>query len=142
MDWIILWFFLIVSIFIFSIWLIKPPFKNWTHIFFFTGYFSIFIAVILTEEKYFEFPVRFLPKYFSSSILFEFLVLPIICVLFNQVTWASKITGTVGYSSLFSLILTTFEGWFLKHTHLIVYYKWSLWHTFFLYLFSLFFLNI
>ncbi|WP_134702649.1 CBO0543 family protein [Ammoniphilus sp. YIM 78166] len=130
MEWVIQWLFLLLSLGVFLYWIKHPPFRDWALVFFSTGYFSIFIAVIFVEEKSFAFPVRFLPEYFSTNVLYEFVFFPIICVLYNYTTFGSTIERAMGQAVLYSLLLTAAEFWFLKRTELIVYHRWNLMHTF------------
>lgn len=108
----------------------KKPVKDWFLVFFFKGYVSSFIDSIVTTEKWLNFPVRFLPKNFQINILFDYLLFPITCVAFNQISYHSKIPGIILKCFYFSIPMTILEALFERYTNLIKYKKgWHWYHT-------------
>lgn len=130
MEWVINWTFLIVSLGILFYWMCNPPFKDWPLVFFSTGYFSILLAVVLVEKGWFSFPVRFLSEHFQSSILYEYLILPVISVFFNRTTYFSRMIGILVQAILYSIPLTVLEFLMERYSDLIEYHKWTVLHTF------------
>lgn len=130
MEWVINWTFLILSLGILFYWIRNPPFKDWPLVFFSTGYVSIILAVVLVEKGWFSFPVRFLSEHFQSSILYEYMILPVISVFYNSTTYVSKTKGIIVQAILYSIPLTVLEFLMERHSDLIEYHKWTLVHTF------------
>ena len=130
MEWVIKWIFLLISLGILFYWIRNPPFKDWPLVFFSTGYFSVLIAVVLVEKGWFSFPTRFLSEHFQSSILYEYLILPVISVFYNRTTYFSKMIGILGQAILYSIPMTVIELLMEKYSDLIEYHKWTLLHTF------------
>lgn len=111
-------------------WIFKPPFNEWALVYFMSGFIAVFIAVILVEHERFEFPIRFLSAYFSTSLLYEYLVLPISCVLFNKTSYFSSFKRSFVIACVYSIALTVAELILLLQTELIIYHNWTLLHTF------------
>ncbi|MEW9671126.1 CBO0543 family protein [Ammoniphilus sp. 3BR4] len=130
MEWVINWTFLILSLGILFYWIRNPPFKDWPLVFFSTGYVSIILAVVLVEKGWFSFPVRFFSEHFQSSILYEYMILPVISVFYNSTTYVSKTKGIIVQAILYSIPLTVLEYLMERHSDLIEYHKWTLVHTF------------
>lgn len=131
MEWYINWIFIILSIISVFFWLPKQPIKDWLIIFYFMGFLSGFIDSFVVAYNLIQYPIRFLPNIFEINILFDLLVFPTLCVIFNQTTYHSKYSVIIGQSILYSTLMTLFEYWVEKNTQLIVYYKWWTWtHTF------------
>ncbi|WP_308160777.1 MULTISPECIES: CBO0543 family protein [unclassified Bacillus (in: firmicutes)] len=65
------------------------------------------------------------------SVLFSYLIFPISCIYFNQVTRDSGIYGILFKCLLFTLPSTLVESWLEKNTKLIKYKKsWTSLHSF------------
>lgn len=73
-----------------------------------------------------EYPVRLLPKYYDTSILFELWVFPTLCVLYNQVTRTRGLWAIIYYAVLFSAGMTSIEYAIERESDLIKYIKWNL----------------
>lgn len=110
---------------------IKGKFKkDWIIIFLLKGFFSSIMDTFLTRRNKVSYPKRFLPKYFQINVLFDYLLFPITCVLFNQSTYHSNVLGIMFKALLFSVPMTVGEMIFEKNTKLIKFSKqWSWIHT-------------
>ncbi|MCM3361469.1 CBO0543 family protein [Niallia sp. CLA-SR-H024] len=106
----------------------KKPAKDWFLVFFFKGYLSSFVDSIVTSKKWLNFPVRFLPKHFQINILFDYLLFPITCVAYNQISQHSKLPGIILKSFYFSIPMTFIEVLLEKYTNLIKYNKGWHWY--------------
>lgn len=129
MEWVIQWIFLILSLAILVYWLIYPPYINWLIVFLFSAYLALPLGVILVRLGYFSFPVRFLSSYFESSILFEYLVLPILSVIYYKSTMRLAFLKSAGYAMLYSIGIASLEVILEKYTNLMVYIHWSFFYT-------------
>ncbi|KKI91743.1 hypothetical protein WQ54_12975 [Bacillus sp. SA1-12] len=138
MEMVILWLLLIIGIVLFLFSFRKPPIKHWVLIYLLASYFSIFLGVIVVEENMLTYPVKFLDQYFSSSILYEYLLFPVVCMYFYQTTYRSKLIGIIGQALLYTAALTVTEFLFERYTDLIEYLSWTWLHTFL----SIFFLML
>ncbi|WP_319003536.1 CBO0543 family protein [Bacillus shivajii] len=85
------------------------------------GYISSFIASFVVKNKNITFPIRFLPKYFDISILFDYLIFPLLCVFFNRTTLKMNPTKSIFLSLCFSFPMTLLEIILERHTDLIKY---------------------
>jgi hypothetical protein len=104
----------------------KPPVKDWMLIFLFKGYVSSIIDKLLVRKGYITYPVK-LVKWFDVSFIFDYLLYPIACVYFNQVTKSSGLLGILIKSVCFSGPMAIVEHFFEKRTKLIKFKKG--WHT-------------
>ncbi|WP_223592289.1 CBO0543 family protein [Neobacillus bataviensis] len=109
----------------------KPPMKEWIIIFLLKSYIASILDNILVKKGYFKYPVN-LFKIFDISALFSYLLFPIICIYFNQITKNSNIKGILFKCLLFSLPSALAEHWLERKTKLIKYKKsWTSVHSFF-----------
>jgi hypothetical protein len=146
MDRIILWSFFIIGLVLLFFILRKPIIKERKPIikdtilvFLMKAYFSTFIGAVVAKEKMIEYPVRFLSKYFETSIIFESFLYPIMCVYFFQTTYHSKFLGIILQLALYTAALTIIEVLCEKYTNLIKYHTWTWMHSFItIFLLSLF----
>lgn len=130
MDRIMLWSLLIIGISLLLSSLRKPPIKNWILIFLLASCFSTFIGVLVVEEKMLEYPVRFLSNYFRSSLLYEYLLFPVVCIYFYQTTYRSRYPNMVLQCILYTTVLTIIEFFLERYTELIKYHTWTWIYTF------------
>jgi hypothetical protein len=126
MDKIILWALLIIGIalLLFSF-RKKTLIKDSILVFLLKAYFSTFIGIIVAEKKMIVYPVRLLKKYFDTSIIFESLLYPVMCVYFFQTSYNSKFLGIVLQCALYTAALTSIEVLCEKYTNLIKYHTWT-----------------
>jgi hypothetical protein len=86
-------------------------------------------AVVITERI--EFPYRQFPQLYKMSLLFDYWVFPILCLLYNQVTRKRGIWPIIYYAVLFSAVVTAIEHSLELYTDLIEYHNWSWFTTFY-----------
>ncbi|MDQ0244057.1 hypothetical protein J2S09_001602 [Bacillus fengqiuensis] len=63
----------------------KPPMKDWVIVFLLKSYIASILDVLTVKKEYVKYPVN-LFKIFDISVMFSYLLFPITCVYFNQVT--------------------------------------------------------
>ncbi|MBT2727699.1 hypothetical protein J7E63_12210 [Bacillus sp. ISL-75] len=108
----------------------KPPIKDWLIIFLMKSYIATILDNLLVKRGYLKYPVN-LSKSFDISVLFSYLIFPISCIYFNQVTRNSGVIGILAKCLLFTLPSTLVESWLEKNTKLIKYKKsWTSLHSF------------
>lgn len=99
--------------------------------FFLKGYISSFLDQVVVKKKQVVYPTRNFPKFFKTSILFDYLLLPLLCVFYFRTTQAKKFWGTVLSVFYYTLPVTLVEGILEKKTRLINYKNtWSRWVSF------------
>jgi hypothetical protein len=132
MEKVILWLLLIIGIglLILSFKFKKIPQKNKIIIFFLTAYLSTFIGVFVVENDMLSYPVGFLERYFDSSILFEYLLFPVISVYLYITSYNSKIWFIITQCFLYTIFITIVEVTFERYTLLIEYNTWTWLHSF------------
>ncbi|RYI24971.1 hypothetical protein EVU96_25270 [Bacillus infantis] len=110
---------------------LRTPRKEWFTVFFLKGFLSSMIAMVAVAYKWIEYPVRFLPKIYRISIIFDYLLFPLTCVWYNQTSYKSNLKGILFQAFfLYSLPMTVTEYWIEKKTQLIDYKKWTWVHTY------------
>jgi hypothetical protein len=108
----------------------KHPIKDWVIIFLLKGFTSSFVDSITTGQGKLKYPRRYLPQYFKINVLFDYLFFPIICVIYNQFTYHSKVLGIILKIFLFSIPMTILEVILEHKTKLIKFNKgWTWYHT-------------
>lgn len=108
----------------------KPPLKDWLIIFLLKSYIASILDNLLVKKGYLTYPVKLL-KTFDVSVLFSYLLFPVTCIYYNQVTKNSSIAGTLMKTLLFSVPSTFAEHWIERKTNLIKYKKsWTSAHSF------------
>ncbi len=130
MERIILWALFLIGITLLIFSLRKPLIKDSILIFLLNAYFSMFIGVLVVEEKMLEYPIRLFSNYFASSLLYEYLLFPVVCIYFYQTTYHSKYMSIVLQCLLYTSALTVIEVLFERYTDLIEYHTWTWIHTF------------
>ncbi|WP_027408467.1 CBO0543 family protein [Anoxybacteroides tepidamans] len=132
MDEMMLWMLFVLGIGLLLFGLLRKPeiIKDSMLAFLLKAYFSTFFGVIVVEMHMLDYPVRILSQYFDTSILFEYLLYPVVCVFFYQTTLRSSFLGIVGQCTLYISVLTAIEVLFEKYTSLIHYNTWKWWYSF------------
>lgn len=103
-------------------------FRDWVVVFLFKCLLDFIWGSPVVNLKLLDYPVRLLPHYYNTSILFELWVFPTLCVLYNQVTRNRGIRPILYYAVLFSAVITAIEYPLELYTNLIEYLHWS-WFT-------------
>jgi len=108
----------------------KPPMKDWLIIFLLKSYIASFLDNIIVKKGYLKYPVN-LFKIFDISVLFSYIIFPVTCIYFNQVTKNSSLFGILVKCLLFSIPSTIAEHFLEKKTKLIQYKRsWTSLHSF------------
>lgn len=105
-------------------------FRDWVVVFLYKSMLDSFWGVIVVKGNMLKYPMRQLPEYFQTSILFEWWIFPILCVLYNQVTRERGLPAILYFAILFSAGMTAIEYLLEKYTQLIEYLHWSWFATF------------
>lgn len=106
----------------------KPLSKDWLLVFFIKSYFTSMVDQIVVKRKLIEYPSRS-PSFFSTSFLFDYLLFPMTCVFYNQLTKDSRIINTIIKVFYFSIPMTIVELWLERNTKLVKYKKGWNWKT-------------
>jgi hypothetical protein len=128
-------YFLGISSFIYLI--KKPLAKEWLLVFFIKSYYASLVDNLVVKRGYVQYPTRF-PKQVKTSVLFDYILFPITCVFYNQLTKDSRIIQCLLKVLYFSIPMTIAELWLEKNTRLIKYKNgWNWTTTFYSLSFSL-----
>jgi hypothetical protein len=98
----------------------KPPIKDWIIIFLLKGYIASIFDAIFVKKGNLKYPVN-LFKIFDISVVFSYLIFPVTCIYFNQVTKNSSMGGILFKCLLFSLPSAAAEHLIERKTNLIQY---------------------
>jgi hypothetical protein len=128
-EWLILWAVLCISFALLFYCLYKKPLTEWLLVFFSKAYISSLLDNYFVVSGNFSYPVRFLPTKFDTSLVFDYLAFPVLCVLYNQTSHKSKLTGIIGQAILYSCLITLIEWWIESNTLLIDYRHWNLFYS-------------
>ncbi|ANB61017.1 CBO0543 family protein [Anoxybacteroides amylolyticum] len=144
MDRLILWTLFIIGIALLGVSLFRKPalMKDSLLVFALKAYFSTFFGVFVVEAHMLDYPVRFLPSYFDTSILFEYFLFPIVCVYFYQTTYYSSFGVILWQCALYTAAITIVEVLCEKYTDLIEYHTWTWWYSFLTIFFLSFFVRM
>ncbi|NGQ96730.1 hypothetical protein G3578_16315 [Brevibacillus sp. SYP-B805] len=130
MDRILLWALLIIGMVLLFISLRKPLIKDMVLVYLMKGYISSFFGIIVAEEKWVEYPVRFLGQYFKTSIIFEYFLYPIMCVYLYRTSYRSSFLGIIVQCALYASAMTILEVVCEKYTNLVKYHTWTWMYSF------------
>ncbi|ARK32669.1 CBO0543 family protein [Halalkalibacter krulwichiae] len=109
----------------------KQPIKDWLIVFFLVGIVSGNIDKWLTRKGILQYPVRTFPRFLQTSFLFDYLLCPLLNVLYNQITFKDKPKLALLKLFLFITPMTVFELFLEKNTNLIKWKKgWTFYHTY------------
>ena len=97
----------------------KEPKKDWIIVFLLKTLISSLLGNIIASKRLLEFPVRFFPSAFKSSVLYDNLLFPLLGVFYNQTTYKSKLFGIISQSFVYSIPMTVIEYFLEKKTNLI-----------------------
>ncbi|MDP4084424.1 MAG: CBO0543 family protein [Bacillota bacterium] len=109
----------------------RKPRKDWIIVFLLKTLISSFVGNVIAATKTLEFPVRLFPKAFKSSVLYDILLFPLLCLFYNQTTYKSKLIGIISQEFMYSLPMTWIEIILEKKTNLIKYNSWKWYYTLF-----------
>ncbi len=118
----VLWALFIFGIISFINLIRKPPAKDWLLIFLFKGFLASILDNLIVKKGYIKYPVK-LFKSFDFSFIFDYVLYPITCVYYNQVTKKSNIFGIFFKVFYFSIPMTVTEHLLEKYTSLIKFKK-------------------
>ncbi|WP_102344772.1 CBO0543 family protein [Bacillus sp. Marseille-P3661] len=100
----------------------KPPTKDWIIIFLFKGFLSSILDNLVVSKGYIKYPVKIF-KTFDISFIFDYLLYPVTCIYYNQITKNSTIPGIFMKTFYFSIPMTLIEYFLEKKTQLINFKK-------------------
>lgn len=105
-------------------------FRDWVVVFLYKSLLDSLWGTAAVTLNLLEYPFRQLPQFYKTSLLFEYWIFPILCLLYNQVTRKLGFRLILVYAILFSAVMTAIEYPLELYTELIKYHKWSWYMTF------------
>lgn len=105
-------------------------FRDWVAIYLYKSLLDSLWGNAVVNLHLLEYPFRQLPQFFNASLLFDYWIFPILCILYNQVTRKLGFRLILVYAVLFSAGMTAIEYPLELYTELIYYHKWSWYITF------------
>jgi hypothetical protein len=109
----------------------RRPRKDWIIVFLLKTLISGFLGNVIAATKSLEFPIRLFPKAFKSSVVYDNLLFPLLCLFYNQTTYRSKLSGIISQAFIYSVPMTWIEYIFEKKTNLVKYNSWKWYYTLF-----------
>lgn len=104
----------------------RGPIKDWFLVYLFKALISAITDTSVANKKLVQYPVRYFKKTFKINIVFDYVIFPLVCVLYSQAT--RGMSTTKGILSVFSLSIpmTIAEEMLDRYTNLIKYSRqWS-----------------
>jgi hypothetical protein len=116
----------------------KQPIKDWILVFCLKAFYSGYIDSFMVAKNKISYPVRYFPKIFNINVLFDLLLFPISCVIYNQLTYRSNFVKSLYMALPITIPMTIAEIWAEKNTKLLTYKKkWNWFYSFITLTFSL-----
>lgn len=106
-------------------------FREWIVVFLYKCVLDSLWGTAVVNTNRLEYPFRQLPHFFKMTLLFDYWVFPVLCVLYNQITRERGLWPIFFYAVLFSAGMTAIEYPLELYTDLIKYNNWSWFTTFF-----------
>jgi len=106
-------------------------FRDWIVVFLYNSLLDSFWGTAVVAASLLEFPFRQFPQLYKMSLLFDYWIFPILCVLYNQITRERGLWPIIYYASLFSAGMTAIEYPLELYTNLIKYINWNWFTTFY-----------
>jgi hypothetical protein len=103
-------------------------FRDWIVVLLFQMALDFLWGSPVVKLKLINYPVRLLPHFYTTCILFELIIFPVLCVLYNQITREKGLIPILFYALLFSAGICTIEYPLELYTSLIKYIHWT-WFT-------------
>jgi len=100
-------------------------FRDVVVVFLFKSCLDLIAGASVETSGSITYPVRLLPKYFETPILYELWVFPVLCILYNQITRERVLWPIFYYAVLFGGGIAAVEYPIELYTKLIVYKKWN-----------------
>lgn len=123
-------FLMVFGLIMFANLMRKPPTKDWLLIFLFKGYISSILDKTIVTKNKIIYPVK-LVKWFDISFVFDYILFPVVCGYYNQITKSSSIIWIRIKIFYFSIPMTLLEYFFETRTSLIKFRNgWNIYHSF------------
>ncbi|MCA1321052.1 hypothetical protein LC085_14105 [Bacillus tianshenii] len=121
-------FLLCVSLFPFAV--KTPKYKEMLIVFFSKGVLSILLDTYVVNTGRVKYPIRPMPKIFSTNILYDLFFFPILSIFWVRQTYHDKIPYILLKSLTWSVPMSILQWFMEKKTDLFEWKKWSILHTF------------
>ncbi|OIJ11475.1 hypothetical protein BKP37_15665 [Anaerobacillus alkalilacustris] len=110
--------------------IIGKDYRKWLLTFFINSYVNIFVASALASKGYLKYPVRLLPTFYKSSIIYDYFLCSTLTTLFCRTTIKDNWKRALWKVWLFALPQGLLEGVLERKTKLIKYGKgWTVFHS-------------
>ncbi|WP_437834648.1 CBO0543 family protein (plasmid) [Niallia taxi] len=114
-----------------SIFCRKGPIKDWLLVYLFKAVITALIDVPIARKKIVQYPTRYFPKLYETNIIFDYVIFPLVCVIYSQFTNRMNGIKVILFVFILSIPMTLIEGLLERKTMLIHYSdKWNWLHTF------------
>ncbi|MET3697598.1 hypothetical protein SAMN05877753_106196 [Bacillus oleivorans] len=99
----------------------KGSIKDWFLVYLFKGIISSLIDTPIAKNKLVQYPTRYFSRSYDTNIIFDYIVFPMVCVVYSRIT--NKMKGLSAILSVFflSIPMTLVEEWLQRKTKLINY---------------------
>ncbi|OQP05484.1 hypothetical protein B1690_13630 [Geobacillus sp. 46C-IIa] len=130
MEWLILWLLVAIGIGLLLLSFRFLPNKEVWLSFLLNAYATGFFGAIVAGAGLLEYPVRFFAAYTDNSVIFEYLLYPVVSVYVYATSRRSRRLGVAAQCAGYAAALTGLEVIFERYTDLIKYHRWTWKHSF------------
>ncbi|WP_416150713.1 CBO0543 family protein [Salipaludibacillus sp. HK11] len=110
----------------------KKPFKEWIMIFLLTAFVTAITDKAIVGKGYLKYPTRLFSRHFRISVLFDFILCPLLSVVFNQISYQNKWSIALKKMLYITVPHTILEIFFERKTNFIKFSnRWTWLHSFF-----------
>ncbi|MGZ0086012.1 CBO0543 family protein [Caldibacillus thermoamylovorans] len=130
MEWLILWLLVAIGVglLLFSFRLLSL--REVSISFLLNAYAASFFGAIVAGAGLLEYPVRFFAAYTDNSVIFEYLLYPVVSVYVYATSRRSGWLGVAAQCAGYAAVLTGVEIVFERYTDLIEYRHWTWGYSF------------
>ncbi|MBB6285001.1 CBO0543 family protein [Geobacillus subterraneus] len=125
MEWLILWLLVAIGIGLLLLsFRFLPKREVWLS-FLLNAYAASFFGAVVAGAGLLEYPVRFFAAYTANSVIFEYLLYPVVSVYVYATSRRSRGLVLVAQCAGYAAALTGLEVIFERYTDLIKYHRWT-----------------
>lgn len=120
-------YLLILGLILTPLTLVGKDYKKWLIAFLLNSYSNTFAAPILVKKGFLRYPIRYLTKYYKSSIIYDYLLCSLVTVWYCRASDGDNWKKAFSKVWIFVLPQVIVEFWLEKKTNLIKYNKGWYW---------------
>ncbi|NNU83415.1 hypothetical protein ETC05_05985 [Geobacillus sp. BMUD] len=130
MEWLLLWLLVAIGIGLLLLSFRLLSLREVSISFLLNAYATSFLGTVTAGAGLLEYPIRFFAAYTGNSVIFEYLLYPVVSVYVYATSRRSRGLGVVAQCAGYAAAMTALEVVFERYTDLIEYHGWTWVHSF------------